>query len=188
MLVGGIQRAGLEVGLPSAELEERYAAYRRRQASLLARVLPREAIRPLYRRARNVAPPLGPEDDPLAVLLELCEKLLPLPPFEVWRADLVEYPEGHLDDLGDWADAPAAEAPFTLALRTLRTNGSTWLASLRAYRDTSGWRALIAFEDESGGRYRTAGVFHEHDPVDLKDRFMSFDEPALSAFLRSALP
>jgi hypothetical protein len=172
--------------LDPGELEARYRAYRRNQASMLAKVLPREAVRPLYRRARERAG--SAPDDPLAVLVSLCEELLPLPPFDVWKADLFEHPEGHLSDLGDWAEAPVVERPLTLALRSFSCEGSPWLALLRAYRDGGGWRGSIAFKSRTGKVFRTTDVFHEPDPTELESRFSSFDEPALHAFLRSALP
>lgn len=172
--------------LTAGELEERYCAYRRHQASLLVKALPREAIRPLYRRAR--ARTAAAPHDPLALLVSLCEELLPLPPFDVWKADLLAHPDGHLRDLGDWAEAPAADRPATTAVRRFSADGRRWVAFLRAYRVAGGWRGLIAFRDESGRVFRTAGIFHEPCPTELTERFATFDDASLEAFLRSALP
>ena len=36
--------------------------------------------------------------------------------------------------------------------------------------------------------HRTALVFRESDPADLRERFLSFESGTLEAFLRSALP
>lgn len=172
--------------LSIGELEARYRVYRRHQATLLARALPRDAVRPLYRRAYTRSPP-PTNDDPLAVLRGLCEDILPLPPFEIWKADLEAYPEEHLRDLGDWGEAPTVDRPATVEMQTFPHGGVLWQAFLRVYREPEGWRGLIAFQQDSGPVYRTAGVFHEADPAELRQRFLSFDQPALEAFLRSAL-
>lgn len=153
---------------------------------MLASVVPREAVRPLYRRAR--ARSGSSPDDPLALLVALCEELLPLPPFEVWKADLTAHPEGHLRDLGEWAEAPAADRPATLASRRFIADGIDWKALLRAYRRDGSWRAFVAFRDDAGRGYRTAEIFHEHGPAELERRFSSFDDASLRAFLRSSLP
>jgi hypothetical protein len=64
-----------------------------------------------------------------------------------------------------------------------------WTAHLRSFRDGSTWRGFIAFEDSLSRRvHRTALIFQESGPVDVRDRFLSFEPSALIAFLRSALP
>lgn len=177
-----------------SEFRERYERYCRRQASRLVQLLPREAVRPLYRRARDEARRAdvladGGEADPLALLVRYCRALLPLPPFEVWREDLLANPEGHFDDLEESADAPTADAPSTLGVRSLQVQGRAWLAHLRSFRETGLWRGYISFEEEGSGRvHRTAAVFCESDARELRDRFLSFEHQALEAFLRSALP
>lgn len=177
-----------------AELAERYEAYRRRQAIRLVQMLPRDAIRPLYRRARDEARradalPDGGETDPLALLSAYCEALLPLPPFDVWLADLRTYPEGHFADLEESADGPTPEAPSTLGVRPLMVRGRPWLAHLRSFRDSGLWRGYISFEEGGSGRvHRTAAVFCETAAGELRERFFSFEETALEAFLRSTLP
>ena len=68
---------------PPEELDRRtYRAYRRRQAGELLRLLPPDALRPLYKRARAWAREDGGHDlkDPMRTLLRFCEDLLPLPP------------------------------------------------------------------------------------------------------------
>jgi hypothetical protein len=51
------------------------------------------------------------------------------------------------------------------------------------------WRGFIAFEDaRSRDVHRTAVIFREWAPADVRERFMSFEPTALAAFLRSALP
>jgi hypothetical protein len=177
-----------------AELRRRYEAYCRRQASRLVQLMPREAVRPLYRRARDEARRAdaladGGETDPLTLLVRYCRGLLPLPPFEVWREDLRRYPEGHFTDLEESADVPTADAPSTMEVRSLEARGRRWLAHLRSFREAGLWRGYISFEEEGSGRaHRTAAVFCEADAAALRERFLSFEAAALEAFLRSALP
>lgn len=186
---------GRPVGTPQSQpLQDRYEAYRRRQAARLVHMVPRDALRPLYRRARDEARRLGVlgeggEVDPLALLMDFCQRLLPLPPFEVWSRDLESHPDGHLIDLADSAEGPTAEAPSTMEVRSLEYNGRPWLARLRSFREQDQWRGYIAFEERDSGRvHRTAAVFCEDHPGDLRERFLSFESTALEAFLRSALP
>jgi hypothetical protein len=175
--------------LAKEELLDQYRAYRKRQARGLVRMLPREAIRPLYRRARAAGHGVDAASDPLAVLVDYCETLLPLPPFERWYEDLAASPAAHLHDLDDSATAPTADAPATVEARALELDGAPWIAYLRSFRDGSAWRGYIAFEDAHAGRvHRTALIFRENDPADLRDRFLDFEPVALAAFLRSALP
>lgn len=178
----------------SDELHVRYAAYRRRQAARLLQMLPRDAIRPLYRRARFEAVRDGAGqdvvgEDPLAFLVAYCESLLPLPPFEVWRDDFARNPDAHFADLEDSLDGPTQEAPSTMEARSLVVAGQKWIAHLRAFQEGGFWRAFISFEECGTGRLqRTASVFYERDAGELRDRFLSFEPEALRAFLRSALP
>jgi hypothetical protein len=171
------------------ELLIQYEAYRKRQARGLIRLLPREAVRPLYRRALEAGFGERSPGDPLAAFVEYCGTLLPLPPFEEWCADLAKHPAAHLHDLDDSAAAPTAEAPTTVEARLFEFGGSPWIAYLRSFRDGGAWRGYIAFEDRLSRRvHRTALIFRETDPADLRDRFLGFEPVALEAFLRSALP
>lgn len=172
------------------ELRAQYGAYRVRQARGLVRMLPRDVIRPLYRRAMLAEDVIGGRPaDPLAVLLRYCEELLPLPPFEAWAEDVAHHPIAHLRDLDDSADVPTAAAPATLERRLFDHAGQPWLAHLRSFRDGVAWRGYISFRERSSDEvYRTALVFRESDPADLRERFLSFESTALEAFLRSALP
>ena len=118
-------------------------------------LLPREAVRPLYRRARDEARRAdaladGGEADPLALLARFCRRLLPLPPFEVWREDLRSHPEGHFADLEESADVPTADAPSTMEVRSLEVRGRPWLAHLRSFREAGLWRGYISFEEAGG--------------------------------------
>jgi hypothetical protein len=119
--------------LADDELRAQYRAYRRRQARALVRLLPRDAIRPLYRRAM-AAGSVDPHADPLGTLLACCESLLPLPPFEVWHADRALHPEAHVADLDDSAEAPTADAPTTVETRALDIEGRPWSAQVVSRR------------------------------------------------------
>lgn len=196
MMLGGLSRQGghaLDL-VGHEELRRRYESYRRRQAAELVRMLPREAIRPLYRRARDEARRADAlsdagEDDPLGLLHAFCASLLPLPPFGVWLEDLRAHPEGHYADMEEAPDGPTSDAPSTLGVRPLDVRGRRWLAHLRSFRDAGLWRGYISFEEGGSGRvHRTAAVFCEQGAGELRDRFFSFEEAALEAFLRSTLP
>ena len=174
--------------LPEDELRLQYRGYRRRQARALVRMLPRDAVRPLYRRALG-AGELAVRSDPLDALVAYCETLLPLPPFQVWLADRQRDPDAHLRDLDDSADVPTVDAPATLEVRSLTIDGHVWVVRLRSFREADTWRGFIAFEDaRSRVVHRTAVIFRETDPIDVRERFLSFDSAALAAFLRSTLP
>ena len=171
------------------DLREQYRRYRRRQAGALARMLPKEAIRPLYRKALSDRDPGRARNDPLGLLVEYCERLLPLPPFEAWLRDVTLHPDEHLRDLDESAEVPSATAPATLETRSFDAWGEPWTAHLRSFRDGVVWRGFISFEARRSGRtHRTALVFRESDPADVRERFMSFETASLEAFLRSALP
>lgn len=196
MLAGGLSGAEVDTlrSLEVDELRARYAGYRRRQAARLVQMMPRDAVRPLYRKAREAAAradALSEEGaaDPLALLVRYCEGLLPLPPYEVWVQDLQRHPDGHYADLEDSVDGPTADAPSTMGVRAMTVRGRPWLASLRSFRDADLWRGYITFREEGSERvHRTASVFCEEGPAALRERFFSFEDGALEAFLRSSLP
>ncbi len=67
--------------------------------------------------------------------------------------------------------------------------GRRWYAGLDLFRAGEGWRGAITFHAGDGGRiHRTGEIFRGETPDDLRERFRSFDEPTLRAFLRSVLP
>ena len=182
-------RASDRVEPAEVELREEYADYVERQARQLVALLPREAIRPLYRAARADRSLDTVPDDPLAKLTAYCGRLLPLPPFHVWVDDVRRNPEAHLAELDEAPDAPTALAPATLVSRRLTRGAGRWVARLRGYRDGDTWRGFIAFEDSASGTvHRTTTIFRETDPRDLRRRFLAFEPGTLEAFLRSALP
>jgi hypothetical protein len=156
---------------------------------LLLGLVPREAVRPLYRRSLRDMNTAWLGEDPMNRLVEFCESLIPLPPFELWAADLRRNPEAYLEDLQDAADVPTALAPTTLEARRLDSRGARWVACLRGFRDQDAWRGFITFEDVSAGAvHSTAVIFREDDPSALRQRFLSFESATLEAFLRSSLP
>ncbi len=170
------------------DLRERYAAYRKTQAAALVRMLAQDAIRPLYRKAREAVGP-GDSEDPLSLLVSYCEQILPLPPFDVWRRDLAQNPDAHLRDLDGSAAAPTVSAPSTVEVREVSYQGRRWRANLRSFRDQGVWRGFIAFDSEHGsGVYRTTEIFCESELTRLRERFISFSSATLEAFLRSSLP
>ncbi len=176
-------------GLGRDELVPMYEAYRRRQIRGLVSMLPREAIRPLYRAALEARGTGDSPDDPLEALVDHCSGLLPLPTFEVWADDLARFPAAHLRDLDDSFDVPTPAKPAAIAVRDLRVGGEPWRARLRVFRAEGAWRGFIAFEGASvGDDCRTAVIFREATPEDLRERFFAFDGHALEAFLRSCLP
>lgn len=171
------------------ELVSMYASYRRRQARRLVSMLPREAIRPLYRAAVDARAVADVPSDPLEALVVHCATLLPLPPFSVWAADLARFPEAHLGDLDDSAEGPTAASPATLGRRPFRFGSERWSAVLRAFRSDGAWRGFIAFEGPSvHDNCRSAVVFREATTIEVWNRFAAFHTGALEAFLRSSLP
>lgn len=173
-----------------AELQEAYEAYRDRQARHLVALLPRQAVRPLYRAARS-DPELATEpDDPLGLLAAYCARFLPLPPYEVWAEDFRANPDAYLAELDAAAGAPTVSSPMTLESRRMEEAGRTaWIARLRGYRDEDAWKGFIAFEaEESDQVHRTALIFREGDPRELRSRFLGFEPATLEAFLRSCRP
>ena len=173
------------------ELKSRYRAYRSRQANALVSILPQEAIRPLYSRARiwagEIGIPLG--KDPLATLLLYLQEILPLPPFDVWLADRATHLEAHLEE--EFASEPAhrrVSPPVTVESRGMEMAGRRWRASLNLFRRDDAWRGFITFRragDDTG--VRTADIFREEDPEEIRDRFRGFHSGTLQAFLRSVL-
>ena len=164
----------------------RYQEYRRRQAAALLSLIPREAIRPLYRYALGGRQ--GPaEEDSLALILSFCEKLLPLPPFEVWLSDRRAHPAAHLDEAG--ARLEDLQGHVTVEARPVEAFGDLWRADLDVHRDDGIWRGHITYRSADGSRAHATGeIFREGAADAVRDRFLEFDDHTLKAFLRSALP
>ena len=181
--------------VPASEgaLRRRYEAYCRRQSLRLLSLIPREAIRPLYREAREEAlagsAPGESVGDPLEVLLGFCGRLLPLPPFAEWLQDTQAHPAAHLDDEGLAFDSPRSGGPVTVEVRPLDARGAQWYAALDVRADGGVWRGRITFRSREGGTtHRTGDVFSEPEAESVRSRFLEFDDPTLEAFLRSSLP
>ncbi len=173
-------------GVDRDELRRWYALYRRRQARRLVDLLPRDAVRPLYRAA---AAAHGSDADPLERLVAFCVDILPLPPFEVWARDLALNPEAHLRDLDDTTEVPNLRDPATLCVRELRRGPERWEVRLRGFAEAGAWRAYLAFHGPSlNDAFHTASIFRETTAGALRDRFQGFDDHVLEGFLRSCLP
>ena len=172
----------------------RYDAYCMQQAAALPALLPREGVRALYRAAR--ARVTGEITDPLALLLEQCRRVLPVPPFEVWAEDYLKNRPSYLDEMERGA-GPAKTAPVVVDLRRLQHAGQSWVAGLSVFHEPPSWRGFITFHPEvttsadapaaTIPRHRTADVFREDRSEDVRERFQSFTETTLQAFLRSAI-
>jgi hypothetical protein len=173
-------------------LEDRYRDYRKRQAGLLASLLPKEAVRPTYAQAREWSKKmgLGGGKDPLATLLHYLEELLPLPPFEVWLADRSQNMDEHLqEEFKPGLTQTSPNPPVSVESRGMVMGGRKWRASLNLFRREDIWRGFIAFRPLDGvGGVRTADIFREEDPEEIRQRFLSFHSQTLQAFLRSVLP
>lgn len=173
---------------PGRHARRSYRAYRRRQAAELLDLVPSEAVRSLYARARSWAVERGQHDekDPRATLLRFCEHLLPLPPFEVWHR--------HLLRSGTKSRAPSVRSGTVqddpgvveVDLRSFRSGDARWYATLSLFRGGRAWRGFITFHrGPDTSRLRTATIFREERRGEVRARFREFDEPALRAFLRS---
>ena len=177
-------------GSPSdaSALKGRYEEYCQSQVSLLLEVIPREAVRPLYRRARVWATERGLHEskDPMSTLRAFCRDVLPLPPFELWLLDYEANREAHVGAGLGWS--PPME-PIAVEFRRMEHEAEPWHGTLEVYRGGDAWRGLIRFQrDGEEGYFRTGEIFCEDNLQDVRERFISFTVPTLSAFLRSTLP
>ena len=87
--------------------------------------------------------------------------------------------------------SPSAEPmePIAVDIRRIEHDAEQWQGTLEVYRGGEAWRGLIRFQrDGEEGHFRTGEIFCEDDLQDLRDRFVSFTAPTMSAFLRSTLP
>jgi hypothetical protein len=183
-----ISYTGLET---VAGLETLYEAYRRRQALSLLGLIPREAIRPLYREAGRWASGCGIRDwaDPMAILTAYCMDLLPLPTFEVWLSDLRRNPGEHLREREAAPPGASPSQPVKTDVRRVVHQNRSWVAGLHVFRDQDTWRGFVAFQSEEGPTLlRTADIFREDRAEAIRRRFDELDPSTLQAFLRSVLP
>lgn len=178
-------------------LRARYEAYCHRQILRLLALMPRNAVRSIYRRARQDllesragAGFEGGSKDPMEALVSFCRRTLPLPPFEVWCEDVRLHPAAHVDD-GDSPNGDAgSDSMVHLALRLLDLGDDRWTASLDARPDGGWWRGRVAFRHSADDDrvYHTGEIFREASAEGVRARFMEFDQRTLKAFLRSVTP
>ena len=169
----------------------RYEEYCRQQVTLLLEIIPREAVRPLYRRARIWATERGLHDtkDPMSTLRVFCRELLPLPPFEVWRLDYENHRVAHAGGRVEWVLLAEPMDPIAVDVRRMEHEAEPWHGTLEVYQSGAAWRGLIRFQREGEeGQFRTGEIFCEDDLQDLRTRFNSFTASTMSALLRSTLP
>lgn len=176
---------------PDVALKARYEEYCRQQVSLLLQIIPRDAVRPLYRHARTWATERGLHDskDPMATLRVFCRDVLPLPTFEVWLLDYDAHRTAHVVAGSGWSSSTETIEAIPVESRRVEHEAEPWSGTLEVYRGGDGWRGFIRFQrDGEKGQFRTGEIFCEDNLQDLRDRFISFTAPTLSAFLRSTLP
>ena len=168
----------------------RFEEYCRQQVTLLLEIIPREAVRPLYRRARIWATERGLHEakDPMSTLRGFCRKLLPLPPLEVWLADCdhrVANPGAGVE----WGTLSDPMKPIAVDVRRIDHDSGPGRRTLEGERSWDGWRGRNLVQRDGEEEYfRTGEIFREDDVQDLRNRFRSFTVSTMSAFLRSTLP
>ncbi len=176
---------------PEVALKARYEEYCQQQVSILLQIIPREAVRPLYRHARTWATERGLHEskDPMSTLRVFCRDLLPLPTLEVWLLDYDAHRAAHVVAGSGWSPRTDAMEPIAVESRRVEHEAEPWSGTLEVYRSGDGWRGLIRFQrDGEKDQFRTGEIFCEDSLQDLRTRFISFAAPTLSAFLRSTLP
>ena len=163
-----------------------YERYCEREAMRLLSLIPQDAVREFYRHAAEWSGEEGGQvNDPLAVARAFARHLLPLQPYERWIPDYLAHRSAYLEELAI-PSAPRREEPVAVALRHF---GDGWYAALLLSDGGAGWRGFIQFHRSEGARtVRTAEIFRGERVEDIRERFETFDEGTLQAFLRSVLP
>lgn len=192
METGPVPGADAALDVHSPSLRERYLTYRQAQGRELLNVIPREGVRSLLRHFRTRSPAEAPAEgeDLLEWLALRCGDLLPLPPFEVWVRDFHAARGAYASEPGPplAPEAPGGEH-VTVEVRTHRYQGKEWVASLAVRPQHDQWVGHIRFHpDRESAVFTTGDIFREASPVEVRDRFHTFDEHTLNAFLRSSLP
>jgi hypothetical protein len=180
--------------LHSASLRERYEAYCRAQGRELLNLVPREGVRSLLRVLRDLdgAPTeeeIGSEET-LDRLGELCRRLLPLPPFEVWTEDFHRARSAYAELPGPPLAPQAVDgSPVTVDVRAVTHRGEPWVADLALRPLEARWVGQVRFHREGEPSFvQTGEILREDSPLEVRARFRDFDETTLVALLRSVLP
>jgi len=126
----------------------------------------------------------------MATLLAYCEKLLPLPPYDVWAADYNSHRLAYMEELARPPLTPVETEPVMVSVRGIQPpDEPTWYATLLVGHDGMDWRGHIRFHnDVTEDSHRTSEIFIEDDLDSVKERFAAFTDATLVAFLRSTLP
>jgi hypothetical protein len=149
-------------------------------------------VRPLYATAREWVRRDGDEvgKDPLATFLLFLEHILPLPPLELWKEDRTRNLAEHLREEFDGVEALQSRSiPMRVDSRPVEHDGELWRATLHLFRRDEAWRGYVQFS--TGGeesQLRTADIFREDNPEEVRERFLDCHPDTLRAFLRSVLP
>jgi hypothetical protein len=190
---GIASRSTFEPGAFPDTLRGLYEQYCEHEAGELLSLVPQSDLRDFLRRASAWSPSAAEADDggslshdaALARVRRYARSLLPLPSYEVWVRSYLKNRSAYLDRLGV-AAAPKSEEPVMVAIREF---GDGWYAALHLSNRNEGWSGSLHFHrTESARSYRTADIFREEDPAEIRSRFLSFDAATLQAFLRSVLP
>ena len=193
-----------------AQLRELYHRYCMAQGAALTSLLPREAIRPLYREAlartgSSSGEDAGSGNDPMGTLAEYCASILPLPPFQLWVQDFQAHRMEYLEELAKTAGPQGRSEPLEVEAVPFLSGRQQWVAGLQLFRDGDAWRGFIAFTPQAGqdklapdvsgrsltrfsSQVRTADIFREDLPEEVRNRFRDLSPAALHALLRSSLP
>lgn len=180
--------------LHSASLRERYEAYCRAQGRELLNLMPREGVRSLLRVLRDVdgGPPEGESgsEETLDRLGELCRRLLPLPPFEVWIEDFNRARSAYADLPGPPLAPQALDgSPVTVDVRSVTHRGDPWVADLALRPLEARWVGHVRFHRPGDPSFvQTGEILREDSPLEVRTRFRDFDDGTLVALLRSVLP
>lgn len=171
----------------TSALQDRYRAYRLRQGREFLNLIPRAGLRRVIQACR----PRSGEDVSIDELAAWCADRLPLPPLAVWMADFQQHRAAHLADEAPTEAGPRSPdgTPVVVAVRHVRHRSKEWVGQLLVQPRDDRWEGAIQFHgDDDGHAWRTAPIFRERSVTEIRERFRSFDDATLAAFLRSALP